>query len=339
MKVAIAVADSNYRHPGIRRRISTSVEVFKKKECKVDVFPLSSKFLGKNLGWLAASYPFEISDYDVVIQRSILFARGMKSSIAETHAFTERHVSLLHPESIKDALRVIWEQNIFNPVHESEGLFYVTSEIARLDDLSYPSLVVGNPGLDTELFTSKRFPTSRRVGMSIANLASWSGIDIFMSLAPAKPSFTFVILMPVELKLRNGLLRGLPRNVQLVFAANYLEYVAELKTWSHAVGPLALERKGLTEAAPLKVRDYVSLGIPTFIRYKDTNLSHCSDPAIFQVDPSVESWKELFFAWLFQESSSDILDSTKDCIDPMRIEGSKIDFITSVLNSKNYDFQ
>jgi hypothetical protein len=339
MKVAIAVADSNYRHPGIRRRISTSVEVFKKRECKVDVFPLSSKFLGKNLGWFASAYPFEISDYDVVIQRSVLLARSMKSSIVETHAFSERHVSLLHPESIKDGLRVIWEQKIFNPVHESEGLFYVTSEIERLDDLRYPSLVVGNPSLDTDLFTSKRFPASRRVGMSIANLASWSGIDIFIELALSQPSFTFVILMPVELKLRKRLLGGLPRNVQLVSAVNYLEYVAELKTWSHAVGPLALERKGLTEAAPLKVRDYVSLGIPTFIRYKDTNLRHCIDPAIFQVDPSVESWKELFIVWLVQESSSDVLDSTKDCIDPMRVEGSKIDFITSVLNSENYDLK
>jgi hypothetical protein len=335
MKVAIAVAESNYRHPGIRRRISTSVEVFKKRECEVDVFPLSSKFLGKNLGWFAASYPFEISDYDVVIQRSILLAGSMKRSLSETHAFSERHVSLRHPESIKDAIRVLWEQRIFNPVHESDGLFYVTSEIARLDNLMYPSLVVGNSCLDTELFTSKRYPKSQRVGMSIANLASWSGIDTFMALAPIKPSFTFVILMPADLKLKKRLFRDLPRNVQLVFAANYLEYVAELKTWSHAVGPLALERKGLTEAAPLKVRDYVSLGIPTFIRYKDTNLSDCIDPAILQIDSCEESWKDLFIAWLIHESDSDVLDSTKDRIDPMRIEGSKIDFISAVLNSKN----
>lgn len=333
MKVAFAVAASNYRHPGIRRRISTTAEVFRSSNHEFDVFPLSSSFLGKDIGWVARDYPFKASDYDVVILRSILLTRNVKRRMNESQTFVERHHVMRHSESLKDSLRVNWERKIFNPVYESKGIFYVTNEIARIDNLNKPSLVVGNPGLDPLLLNVCRRPKTHRVGMSIGDLSVWSGIDIFVSLASLKPGFAFVLAIPSEVHLQKRLFKQLPKNVEVVRTKSYSHYVDELASWSHAVGPLALERKGLTEAAPLKVRDYIHLGIPTFIRYLDTNLSACADPALMQVRAEEPLWQELFLDWLTNSRDIGMNHFTKECIDPVRIEGVKIDFITKTINN------
>ena len=336
MKIAIAVASSNYQHSGIRRRITTTADVFRKRSCRVDVFPLLGKFLGSDIGWFANEYPFVPADYDVVILRSIMLGRKMKKSLGEAHTFSERHYSIHHPESMKDLVRVTWEHKILNPLYESTGILYVTSEIARLDNFNKPNIVVGNPSLDVGLFDLFRRPMKRRVGMSVGSLADWSGIDVFFKLAGLKQDFNFVLVMPNDLRIPLGLSRGVSKNVQVVRVATYSEYINELLSWSHAVGPLALERKGLTEAAPLKVRDYISLGIPTFIRYLDTNLSRCDDEALKQVSWEDQFWTESFLDWLTQSNDGEILQLTKDCLDPMRVEGSKIDFIEATIRN-NYD--
>jgi hypothetical protein len=333
MRVAFAVAASNYRHPGINRRISVTAEVFRSNNHEFDIFPLSSNFFGKDIGWVARDYQFKASDYDVVILRSILLARNIKRRMNESQTFVERHHVMRHSESLKDTFRVNWERQILNPVYESKGIFYVTSEIARIDNLKKPSLVVGNPGLDQLLLNVQRRPEAHRVGMSVGDLSAWSGIDIFISLARLKPIFTFVLAIPSEIRIPKRLFMQLPKNVQVVRTKSYSHYVDELASWSHAVGPLALERKGLTEAAPLKVRDYINLGIPTFIRYLDTNLSTCEDPALMQVGFEEPHWQDLFLNWLTNSRDVGINPLTKECIDPVRIEGFKIDFITKTINN------
>jgi hypothetical protein len=333
MKIAIAIANSNYQHLGIRRRISTTADALRKRHNSVDIFPLNSKFLGSNIGWFANEYPFVPADYDVVILRSILLGRKMKNSFRVAHTFSERHYSIHHPESFKDLMRVKWEHRILNPINEGTGILYVTSEIARMDNSNKPNFIVGNPSLDVGLFDLSRRPMKHRVGMSVGSLAAWSGIDVFFKLAGLKHDFTFVLVMPKDLRIPLGFSRGLTKNVQIVRVASYSEYVNELLSWSHAVGPLALERKGLTEAAPLKVRDYISLGIPTFIRYFDTNLSRCDDDALKQVSWEDQLWSDSFLGWLTQTSDGEILQLTKDCIDPMKVEGSKMNFIEKTINN------
>jgi hypothetical protein len=126
-----------------------------------------------------------------------------------------------------------------------------------------------------------------------------------------------------------------PKNVEFFFANNYLEYINEIRTWSHAIGPLALGRKGLSEAAPLKVRDYVSLGIPTFINYMDTNLKSANDPALKQVDINDYTWKESFLEWLRISSDLQVRLETKGLINPKAVEERRIDFIKQRLDSSS----
>jgi glycosyltransferase involved in cell wall biosynthesis len=51
----------------------------------------------------------------------------------------------------------------------------------------------------------------------------------------------------------------------------YDEYVKYMERADVAIGTLALHRKGMNEASPLKVREYLAHGIPVIIGYDDTD--------------------------------------------------------------------
>jgi len=332
LKIAYAIAASNFTHPGIQRRVVTTNSVFQSLGHKVDLFPISSKILTKSFGWFANELPFDVSNYDAVILRSIILGTSTKTSIAETPTFPERHYSLKLGESAKDQVRRYWENWILNPIDYSSGIFYVTSEIARLDGVKKPNLVVGNSALDLKLFGESRQPIKGRIGMSVGSFSNWTGIDLFFQLAKKKSNFRFVIAAPYETRFSIKNPRYLPDNVEFVFNKNYAEYVSEIKTWSYAVGPLALARKGLSEAAPLKVRDYVSLGIPTFINYLDTNLNLCDDSALMQASSENCDWQESFSSWLEVARGLEIEAETKEYINPYRLEKRRINFNCERLN-------
>ncbi len=335
MKIAYAIAATNYNHSGIKRRVLITCSQFQNFGHQIDLFPISTTVLNRNYGWFANDLPFDPHEYDAIILRSILLGKDAYRNISKVPTFPERHLALKSSESSKDQIRRIWEQFVFNPLDFSHGIFYVTSEIARLDGLMKPNLVVGNSALDLNLFGLIRHPIKGRVGMSVGNSARWTGLDLFYELAQMKPGYQFVIAAPRGLRFQNDLRMLKPRNVEFFFANSYSEYVDEIRTWSYAIGPLALDRKGLSEAAPLKVRDYVSLGIPTFINYLDTNLQCSNDAALMQVDITDMRWKEAFLEWLQLASDLQINDETKNFILPKVVEEKRINFIKQRLESSS----
>jgi hypothetical protein len=333
MKIAYVVAATNYLHPGIQRRMQVTCAQFRNHGHRVDLFPISTNVLGMDINWFSNELPFDPSRYDAVILRSIILGRSMKGKIFQVPTFSERHYPVKHAESVKDYARSMWERNVLNPLDYSAGIFYITSEIASLDGLSKPNLVVGNSALDLSLFEINREPILGRIGMSVGSFASWAGIDLFFELAQKMLDHKFVIAAPSGLRFSNKIKQKCPKNIEFVFAKKYSDYINELKTWSHAIGPLALGRKGLSEAAPLKVRDYISLGIPTFINYLDTNLSFCEDPALKQVSANHRDWQESFFAWVQLSGDLEISLKTKHCIDPRTLEQTKVEFMIKHLKS------
>jgi len=62
-------------------------------------------------------------------------------------------------------------------------------------------------------------------------------------------------------------------------------------------------------------------------------LSTCEDPALMQVGFEEPHWQDLFLNWLTNSRDVGINPLTKECIDPVRIEGIKIDFITKTINN------
>lgn len=103
---------------------------------------------------------------------------------------------------------------------------------------------------------------------------AWHGVDHIAELAAAKPHWRFDIV---------GVERGelaLPIPPNMTFHGRLLQrgYQPLLDRADIAIGTLALYRKGMEEASPLKVREYLANGLPVITAYRETDFP---DPVPF----------------------------------------------------------
>ncbi|MBC7260537.1 MAG: glycosyltransferase family 4 protein, partial [Chloroflexi bacterium] len=161
-------------------------------------------------------------------------------------------------------------------LRNAAGLVCVTEEIARaLAELPVPITVVPN-GIDLSAYRPLEAlvsPSPRLVfighewdGSAMLSYR-YQGIDKILRLARAFPTWRFDI---VGYQSRG---QALP-NVRLAGHLSRLEYEKILACADVAVGTLGLHVKGMDEACPLKVREYLAYGIPTIIGYQDTDFPH-----------------------------------------------------------------
>ncbi len=109
-------------------------------------------------------------------------------------------------------------------------------------------------------------PTSndKPVLVFIGQPAPWQGVDKILVMARHFPDWTFHLIGVDKIQDAgpNVLFHGfLP-------TSEYLPIVARADV---GIGPLALHRKGMNEASPLKVREYLGLGLPIIIGHEDTD--------------------------------------------------------------------
>lgn len=95
----------------------------------------------------------------------------------------------------------------------------------------------------------------------------WQGVDKIIWLAWHLPEWTFDLIGFSMSDVK----AAIPSNVTLhgfMDRAGYEKIIARADV---AIGTMALHRKQMEEASPLKVREYLAYGIPTIIGYKDTD--------------------------------------------------------------------
>lgn len=148
------------------------------------------------------------------------------------------------------------------------GIVAVTSEIR--DSVSqFNERVFTYPnGIDIERTSPRVPPANAKPNLLFVGSPGqrWHGVDKVLLLARELPEFSFHIVGPRKL------LTGSPPNVHF---HGYVEGDRLLKLYKTAdigIGTLALHRKGMQEAAPLKVREYLAQGLPTIIAYDDPAL-------------------------------------------------------------------
>ena len=93
---------------------------------------------------------------------------------------------------------------------------------------------------------------------------AWHGVDRLVELAGALPEIDFDLVGPS--------IAAAPPNVRVHGTLTGDAYWSVLARADVAIGSLAMERAGLREGSPLKVREYLLAGIPTVIGYEDTDL-------------------------------------------------------------------
>lgn len=161
-----------------------------------------------------------------------------------------------------------------------KGLICVTNELKGLYISSgVPIETIAN-GIDTtnlqknldarlkiHMDTLDKRPTLIFIG---SPRQSWQGFDKFVSLARSLPEFDFDLIGPDRESL-DGLI---PSNLCVHGFLRQNSIAPILLKADIGVGSLALYRKGMDEACPLKVREYLLYGLPVVLGFKDTDLDN-----------------------------------------------------------------
>lgn len=219
-------------------------------------------------------------------------------------------------------------------LRRARGLVVVATEIARHPSVSVlgrPTIVVPN-AVDLTCYPSLA-PTGNvtpRIAFLGAPHLSFHGLDKIERLARHFPAWRFDIIGPAndELTFRNP-------NVHAHGLLDPVDYLPILALADVAIGPLAMYRKEMAEASPLKVAEYLAYGIPTIIGYADTRFPSGA-PFLHQipntennVESSLEGINEFVLRWMGRRVDREAIAS----IDTRLIERSRLAFMQRFPNT------
>lgn len=185
---------------------------------------------------------------------------------------------------------------------KASGFVFMTNELAdRFAGYNKPSITLGN-GIEFStcaLSPPHDNPQPRLVFLGSDGL-EWHGIDEVLELARLRPLWKFDIIGPAFAP-KGGLVSD---NVVFHSFLKHSEYKGILQSADFGLGTLGLFRKGMNEACPLKVREYLAYGLPSIIGYRDTDfpdgvpflLNIGNAPGnirknLLRIDDFVRSWK------------------------------------------------
>jgi glycosyltransferase involved in cell wall biosynthesis len=170
---------------------------------------------------------------------------------------------------------------------KAAGFIYTSHELAESPDnagYGQPSRVIGN-GIDLERNQPLPSPQNSTPVITIAGTPGmiWHGVDKLIDLAERYPDLIINIIGYRH----NDIDNPAPPNVYF-WGVLPREQVREiLKTSDIACGTLALHRKNMQEASPLKVRESAAYGVPLILGYRDTDLTGVDAEHILQI-PNTE---------------------------------------------------
>ncbi len=149
------------------------------------------------------------------------------------------------------------------------GLVGVTEELLTLpENRKYrkPSLVVPN-GIDLKQFGTLKVPKENSIPQLVflcSNDQPWQGTDKLIRLARNSIGKLAFHIIGVSLD------KTAPPNMTYYGYLHKEEYESIMKLSDIGIGTLALHRKNMNEACPLKVREYLAYGLPVITGYNDT---------------------------------------------------------------------
>jgi len=155
----------------------------------------------------------------------------------------------------------------------ARGLVCVTRELALSDDFASfakPTVTIGN-GVDLDRMPELPPPANDRPRIVFLGSARqrWHGVDKISLLAELMPDADFDIVGYGG----NLVDFAVPPNMQVHPPLAREGYEPLLARADLAIGTLALHRKNMHEACPLKVREYLGHGLPVVIAYEDTDFA------------------------------------------------------------------
>ncbi|GGO18997.1 hypothetical protein GCM10008949_02850 [Deinococcus humi] len=247
----------------------------------------------------------EILPPDIVYTRQDIYLPPLKRLLGHYKVVVEVNTNDLG--ELKNASRLflfVYKLGRHILLGKASGIIYVSKEISNLPHYNLfktPKLVIGN-GID--LAATRPLPPNADKAIRLVFIGqsgqSWHGIDKIIKLATLRSTWEFNLIGISKEEMPDGC----PPNVALhgVLSTNMYEPI--LQSSDCAIGSLALHRKDMKEASPLKVREYLGYGLPVIIGYEDTDLHseenfilkipNCEsnvEESIHQIDNFIGNWK------------------------------------------------
>ncbi|MFC0117859.1 hypothetical protein [Pseudoalteromonas xiamenensis] len=290
MKIAYVLSHNIDSNDGVVKKIIDQISVWEKQGHEVIVFSICKN--GDKSLLKAKCYPFEgaiksrifvnsdlLNDItafnpDILYFRydfwnSTVFKLASKFKLiieSNTASIQEAWLQLKTDSSLKALLRYT-SLLVFNKLFSKriKGVVSVTNEIFRLEynqSNAVPHITVTN---SVNLDKYKPLKCSEQnAKTSLCFLGSpnqdWHGTDIIEEIAKRLPMYDFHIIGPSGENRSNLTYHG------FLTSSDYGKILSQCHV---AIGTLALHRKGLSEACPLKVREYLLAGFPIVLGYED----------------------------------------------------------------------
>lgn len=163
-------------------------------------------------------------------------------------------------------------------LRRARGAVAVTNEIARRAGAGRSTRVATIPnGIELDEPPPNAAPgdAPRLVFLGTPN-QPWHGVDKLVALARRAPELRVDVVGYTATQL-DALAAPVPENVTVHGRLERVEYERVVAGADVGVGSLALHRIGLSEAAPLKVREYLAAGLPVLVAYDDADLVGSDD--------------------------------------------------------------
>ena len=156
------------------------------------------------------------------------------------------------------------------------GLVAVSKELANspaFASFRKPTIVIAN-GVDLASIEPLPAPDNETPHLFFIATPgySWHGVDKLVALAQMYPDLSVHVVGYDHI----NEVEHLPANVYVHGYLSSDEYVKLLRQSDVAVSTLALHRKAMQEASPLKTRECLAYGLPTVIAYTDTDLDQAT---------------------------------------------------------------
>lgn len=261
-------------------------------------------------------------------------------TIVEINSNEEKEYRLDWHKNIKSKIKCFW--NYFNRkalMNVARGKVCVTYELAAREkekNHDIPCVVIPNAIIGDGICRRKKYHKKPLLVFIGSPDQSWHGVDKIMQLAQKTTgSLEFVIIgASVDSEC-------IPENVKCCGYLSKDEYFEYLMAADIGIGSLALHRNGMDEACPLKIREYLSVGLPIIIAYDDTTF-HKKNLSQFDwvlklpnsednVDSSVAKIEE--FAYRNKDKVVDISDCA--FMRSSDLEKERLSFFRKMLNEKN----
>jgi glycosyltransferase involved in cell wall biosynthesis len=207
----------------------------------------------------------------------------------------------------------------------------VTHELAaRFASFQKPCEIIGN-GIALGAFSIAPLPSLNAAARMVfigSRDTPWHGLERVAELAALFPDITVDVIGTEPVKARaNVIFHGeLPR----------VRYELLLRGATAAIGTMGLFRKQMDEACPLKVREYLALGLPVIGGYRDTDIPEGADYFLQLPNDTnpLAPHRDRIAGWLAQWRTRRVPRESVVHLDNAVKEKRRLDFLQRILNSK-----